>query len=69
MDAQFFQSLPRISQILYKTSYDFEMKYCNGTPESAHRAGLSKLQNVEKMRKREEAWVNLVTGEKVEGRF
>lgn len=44
MNLQFLQSLSRIDQILYKTSYDFEIKYCEATSEEAHQAGLKKIK-------------------------
>jgi hypothetical protein len=65
MNVQFLQSLSRINQILYKSAYNFEIEHCNGTPESAHQAGLSKLKNVEKLKEefsKPQIYVNLATG-------
>jgi hypothetical protein len=65
MDAQFLQSLSRIDQILYKTSYDFAVKHCNATPELAHQAGLKKIKNTKILAEqlsKPQSYVDLSTG-------
>ena len=46
----FINTLTGIDKVLYRTSYEFELKYSpNATPESAHQAGLEKLKNTREM--------------------
>jgi heterodisulfide reductase subunit B len=63
----FYKTLTRVNQILYKTSYEFHMKYHkDATPESAHAAGLEKLTNIEKLKEefsKPQPYVNVATGE------
>ena len=62
----FSNTLSGINKVLYKTSYEFHLKYSeNATPESAHQAGLEKIANTEKMMKMlegEQNYVDVSTG-------
>jgi len=68
MDAKFLETLSGINKVLYKTSYEFEMKYAkNATHESAHQAGLDKIQSIKELRKeleKPQTYVNVSTGER-----
>lgn len=68
MDTKFLETLSGINKVLYKTSYEFEMKYSkNATPESAHQAGLDKIQSIEELSKeweKPQTYVNISTGER-----
>jgi heterodisulfide reductase subunit B len=65
---EFYQSLSRVNQVLYKTSYEFHMKYHDdATPETAHAAGLDKLAKMNRLSEelsKPQAYVNVATGEK-----
>lgn len=68
MNAEFIQTLSGIEKILYKTSYDFEVKHCGATPEQAHQAGINKIKSVNKLAKKEsrpQTYVQLSTGKKI----
>jgi hypothetical protein len=68
MDAKFLETLSGINKVLYKTSYEFEMKYSkNATHESAHQAGLDKIQSIKELREeleKPQTYVNVSTGER-----
>jgi hypothetical protein len=62
----FYKSLSRVNQVLYKSSYDFHMQYHKGaTPESAHAAGLDKLTKTGRLKEemqKPQTYVDLSTG-------
>jgi hypothetical protein len=61
----FYDSLKSTEKILYKHSYDFEIKYCNGNDESAHQAGFNKIQGIRQLKEnmqKEQTYVDLSTG-------
>jgi hypothetical protein len=64
----FLNTLSGIDKVLYKTSYEFHMKYsANATPESAHRAGLEKIESVKELSReleKPQTYVNVATGER-----
>jgi len=64
----FINTLTGIDKVLYRTSYDFELKYSpNATPESAHQAGLEKLKNTKEMMAQfegEQEYVDLSSGKR-----
>jgi hypothetical protein len=64
----FINTLTGIDKVLYRTSYDFHLKYSpNATPESAHQAGLEKLKNTQEMMAQlegEQNYVDLSTGKR-----
>jgi len=64
----FFQTLTGVNKVLYKTSYEFHMKYStNATEESAHQAGLDKIKSVSKLSEelsKPQTYVNLSTGKR-----
>jgi hypothetical protein len=64
----FSNTLSGIDKVLYKTSYEFHLKYSeNATPESAHRAGLEKIESIKKLSKeleKPQTYVNVATGER-----
>jgi hypothetical protein len=64
----FINTLTGIDKVLYRTSYEFELKYSpNATPESAHQAGLEKLKNTREMMAQfegEQDYVDLSTGKR-----
>jgi hypothetical protein len=68
MDTKFLETLSGINKVLYKTSYEFEMKYSeNATPESAHQAGLAEIKRIEELSKeweKPQTYVNVSTGER-----
>jgi hypothetical protein len=65
----FINTLTGIDKILYRTSYDFELKYSpNATPESAHEAGLKKIRRTEDLKtqmSKPQTYVNLATGKTI----
>jgi hypothetical protein len=64
----FANTLTGINKVLYKTSYEFHMKYSkNATPESAHQAGLDKIESINELSKeldKPQTYVNVSTGER-----
>jgi hypothetical protein len=62
----FIKSLKSIERVMYKSSYDFHIKYFNdATPESAHEAGLKSINKLDRLRKEEskpKTMVDLSTG-------
>ena len=76
----FAETLKGVDKVLYKSAYEFELKFVEGaTEENAHKAGLEKLEHLKRMKeeiKKPQVYVNLKTGEKfistendLEGRF
>jgi len=65
---EFFQTLTGINKVLYKTAYNFELKYAaNATEESAHQAGLDKIKSVSKLSEelsKPQTYVDLSTGKR-----
>ena len=68
MTVEFLNTLSGINKVLYKTSYEFHMKYSNNaTEESAHQAGLDKIKSVSKLSEefdKPQTYVNLSTGKR-----
>jgi hypothetical protein len=68
MNVEFLNTLSGINKVLYKTSYEFHMKYsANATEESAHQAGLDKIKSVSKLSEeldKPQTYVNLSTGKR-----
>ena len=62
----FIQTLSGVNKVLYKQSYNFHMEHVKGaTPESAHLAGLDKLEKIRKISEEEakpKTYVDLSTG-------
>ena len=50
--ANYFSTLNGREKILYKSHYDFELKYGGGTPETAHAAGVKKVEDARKLVKK-----------------
>lgn len=76
----FAETLRGVDKVLYKSAYEFELRHIDGaTEESAHQAGLKKLEQVNKLKKeasKPQVYVDLKTGKKftstendLEGRF
>ena len=65
---EFFQTLTGINKVLYKTAYNFHMKYStNATEESAHQAGLTEIKRISKLSEeldKPQTYVNLSTGKR-----
>jgi hypothetical protein len=58
-------NLKGVDAVMYRTAYAFEMNHCNGTPETAHAAGLKEIVRINKLREEEskpKMYVNLSTG-------
>ena len=68
MDTNFLNSLTGIDKVLYKTTYELELKYgTNATHESAHQAGLDKIQSIKELSaewEKPQTYVNVATGER-----
>lgn len=68
MNVEFLNTLSGINKVLYKTSYEFHMKYSNNaTEESAHQEGLNKIKSVNKLREefdKPQTYVDLSTGKR-----
>lgn len=65
---QFAESLSGTDKVLYQTSYDFQIKYCDATPEQAHQAGLEKIKQTKKLvdkMSKPQTYINLATGKKI----
>lgn len=64
----FTNTLTGINKVLYKTSYEFHMKYSeNATAESAHQAGLNEIERINELSKewdKPQTYVNVATGER-----
>jgi hypothetical protein len=76
----FLETLRGVDKVLYKSAYAFELECVKGaTEESAHQAGLKKLEQVKKLKEKAskpQVYVDLSTGKKftstendLEGRF
>ena len=76
----FLETLRGVDKVLYKSAYAFELEYVKGaTEESAHQAGLKKLEQVKKLKEeasKPQVYVDLNTGKRftstendLEGRF
>ena len=76
----FAETLRGVEKVLYKSAYAFELEYVKGaTEESAHQAGLKKLEQVNRLKEeasKPQTYVDLRTGKKftstendLEGRF
>jgi hypothetical protein len=65
---EFFQTLTGINKVLYKTAYNFELKYAaNATEESAHQAGLKEIKRIGKLSEelsKPQTYVDLSTGKR-----
>jgi hypothetical protein len=68
MDEKFLSTLSGVNKVLYKSEYEFHMKYHKGaTHESAHQEGLKKIKMIEKFAEQEskpKMYVDLSTGRK-----
>lgn len=64
----FAETLKGVNKVLYKSAYEFELNFVKGaTEESAHKAGLEKIEQVKKLSEevsKPQVYVNLSTGEK-----
>ena len=64
----FFQTLTGINKVLYKTSYEFHMKYStDATEESAHQAVLKEIKRIGKISEelsKPQTYVDLSTGKR-----
>lgn len=64
----FTNTLTGINKVLYKTAYEFHMKYsANATTESAHQAGLKEIERIKELSKeldKPQSYVNVATGER-----
>lgn len=64
----FLETLKGVDKVLYKSAYEFEMNFVSGaTEESAHQAGIKKLEQVQRLKEevsKPKVFVNLKTGEK-----
>ena len=50
MNEEFLSTLSGVQRCLYKSAYQFHMKYHNGaTEESAHQEGLEKLEQIARL--------------------
>jgi hypothetical protein len=62
----FLETLRGVDKVLYKSAYAFELEYVKGaTEESAHQAGLKKLEQVKKLKEKAskpQVYVDLSTG-------
>ena len=62
----FMSTLTGIEKVLYRTAYNFEMKYgSESTEESAHAAGLKEIERISNMRKdfdKPQKYVDISTG-------
>ena len=62
----FFQTLTGVNKVLYKSSYEFHMKYSkNATEESAHQEGLNKIKSVARLSEelsKPQTYVDISTG-------
>jgi hypothetical protein len=76
----FLETLRGVDKVLYKSAYAFELECVKGaTEESAHQAGLKKLEQVKKLKEKAskpQVYVDLSTGKRftstendLEGRF
>ena len=65
---EFYNNLKGVEKVMYKTKFDFHMKYSTGaTEDSAHTAGLKELERLGKLRKemdQPQTYVDLSTGRK-----
>lgn len=64
----FAETLKGVDKVLYKSAYEFELKFVKGaTEESAHKAGLEKIAQVKKLKEeisKPQVYIDLSTGEK-----
>ena len=64
----FYETLKGVEKVAYKSAYEFELKYIDGaTEESAHKAGLEKLEQIKRLRdeaSKPQVYVDLRTGKK-----
>ena len=60
----FFETLKGVEKVMYKSAYNFHMKYTlNANEESAHQAGLREIDRINKLRNQpEETWIDITTG-------
>jgi len=76
----FAETIRGVDKVLYKSAYAFELEYVKGaTEESAHQAGLKKLEQVNRLKEeasKPQVYVDLSTGKRfistendLEGRF
>lgn len=65
-DPEYFASLSNVHKVLYKTAFEFHMKYHKGaSPETAHFEGTMEVARIEKMAKeldKPQMYVDLSTG-------
>lgn len=65
---EFFQTLTGINKVLYKSAYNFELKYAaNATEESAHQAGLKEIKRIGKLSEelsKPQTYVDISTGKR-----
>ena len=45
MNTDFLNTLSGVDKVLYKSTYEFTEKYCNGTPVECHTEGLKKIKD------------------------
>ena len=68
MNIEFLNTLTGINKVLYKTAYNFHMKYStNATEESAHQAGLKEIKRIGKLSEelsKPQTYVDLSTGKR-----
>jgi hypothetical protein len=64
----FFQTLTGVNKVLYKSSYEFHMKYSkNATEKSAHQEGLNKIKSVARLSEelsKPQTYVDISTGKR-----
>jgi hypothetical protein len=62
----FFETLKGVEKVMYKTAYNFHLKYHSGaTEDTAHEAGINELKRLGKLREEHsqpQTWVDLSTG-------
>jgi hypothetical protein len=64
----FYNNLKGVERVMYKTAFNFHMKYSDGaTEDTAHEAGVKELERLGRIRKesnQEQTYVDLSTGRK-----
>lgn len=64
----YLETLKGVDKVLYKSAYEFELEFVNGaTEESAHQAGLNKLEQMKKLKEeasKPQVFVDLKTGKR-----
>ena len=62
----FFETLKGVEKVMYKSAYNFHLKYHNGaTEDTAHEAGLNEIKRLGRLREEHSeptTWVDITTG-------